>query len=102
MNIIDAIKSGRLHKRKSKREWCHSISATNLKIRGLRMRVLLSAKNAMGLVANYEVDVDSLLDFQRAVLKLYSLPGIVHVTMPEETTRIVKEWSDQWEGFDNT
>lgn len=29
MNIIDAIKSGKLHKRKINREWCHAPSVTN-------------------------------------------------------------------------
>lgn len=29
MNIIEAIKSGKLHKRKINREWCHAPSVTN-------------------------------------------------------------------------
>ena len=29
MNIIEAIKSGKLHKRKINREWCHAPSGTN-------------------------------------------------------------------------
>lgn len=29
MNIVDAIKSGKLHKRKINREWCHAPSVTN-------------------------------------------------------------------------
>ena len=29
MNIIEAIKSGKLHKRKINREWCHASSVTN-------------------------------------------------------------------------
>lgn len=31
MNIVDAIKSGRLHRRKSQREWCYPMSSTNKK-----------------------------------------------------------------------
>ena len=29
MNIIEAIKSGKLHKRKINKEWCHAPSVTN-------------------------------------------------------------------------
>lgn len=57
------------------------------------MKILLSAKNAVGDVANYEVDVESATDIQKAVHRLYSLPGIVLVTMPDETIRLLDEWN---------
>lgn len=66
------------------------------------MKVLLSAKNAMGDVADYEVDVDSATDLQKAIHRLYALPGIVRVTMPDNTISLLDKWPEQWEGFDNT
>lgn len=66
------------------------------------MKILLSARNAMGITADYEVDVDSAIDLQKAIHRLYALPGIVLVTMPDSTIKLLDEWPDQWVGFDNT
>lgn len=66
------------------------------------MKILLSAKNVMGVEADYEVEVGSLLELQSSIHKLYTLPGIVRVTLPGEAVKQLEEWSDQWEGFDNT
>lgn len=59
------------------------------------MKVLLSAKNMMGVTADYEVDVATATDLQKAIHKLYALPGIVLVTMPEETINQLDEWSNK-------
>ena len=66
------------------------------------MKLLLSARNAMGVTADYEVDIDSAIDLQKAIHKLYALPGIVLVTMPDSTINLLDTWPEQWEGFDNT
>ena len=66
------------------------------------MKILLSARNAMGITADYEVDVDSAIDLQKAIHRLYALPGIVLVTMPASTIKLLDEWPEQWVGFDNT
>lgn len=66
------------------------------------MKVLLSARNAMGDTADYVVEVDSLIDLQKAVHQLYARPGIVQVTLPDQTIKELEQWADQWEGFDNT
>lgn len=66
------------------------------------MNITLSARNAMGVEADYEVEVESLLELQSAIRKLYALPGIVRVTLPDNTIKQLEQWSDQWEGFDNT
>lgn len=66
------------------------------------MKVSLSAKNAAGITADYEVDIDSLVSLSKAISKLYAMPGIVLVTMPDKTIKSLEEWADQWEGFDNT
>lgn len=66
------------------------------------MKVLLSAQNAVGDTADYEVDINSATDLQKAVHRLYALPGIVLVTMPDSTIKLLDEWPDQWVGFDNT
>lgn len=57
------------------------------------MKVLLSARNAMGVTADYEVDIDSAIDLQKAIHRLYALPGIVLVTMPDETIRQLEQWT---------
>lgn len=56
----------------------------------------------MGVEADYVVEVESLLELQSAIRKLYALPGIVRVTLPDNTIKQLEQWSDQWEGFDNT
>lgn len=66
------------------------------------MKLLLSARNALGDTADYEVDVDSAIGLQKAIHRLYGLPGIVRVTMPASTIKLLDEWPDQWEGMDNT
>lgn len=66
------------------------------------MIVLISAKNVMGDVAEYEVEVDNLVELQAAIDRLYSRPGIVQVTLPSQTIKELEQWADQWEGFDNT
>jgi hypothetical protein len=66
------------------------------------MKVLLNARNAMGVTADYEVDINSATDLQKAVHRLYALPGIVLVTMPDKTIKLLDEWPNQWEGMDNT
>lgn len=66
------------------------------------MKILLSAKNAVGDVADYEVDVDSAIALQKAIHRLYALPGIVRVTMPDSTIKLLEEWPEQWVGMDNT
>ena len=43
------------------------------------MKILLTAKNAMGDVADYEIDVASKEEIVAAVHKLYGHPGIVRV-----------------------
>ena len=66
------------------------------------MNIVLSARNAMGVEADYSVEVESLLELQSSIRKLYALPGIVRVTMPDSAIKQLEQWSDQWEGFDNT
>ena len=66
------------------------------------MKILLSARNAVGDTADYEVDVDSAIALQKVIHRLYALPGIVRVTMPASTIKLLDEWPDQWEGMDNT
>lgn len=66
------------------------------------MKILLSARNALGDTADYEVEVDNLVELQTAIHKLYARPGITRVTMPDSTIKLLEEWADQWEGFDNT
>lgn len=66
------------------------------------MNIVLSARNAMGVEADYSVEVESLLELQSSIRKLYALPGIVRVSMTDEAIKRLEEWSDQWEGFDNT
>ena len=56
----------------------------------------------MGVEADYSVEVESLLELQSSIRKLYALPGIVRVTMTDEAIKRLEDWSDQWEGFDNT
>jgi hypothetical protein len=63
------------------------------------VNIILSAKNAMGLEAEYEVEVNCLLDLQEAVRKLYALPGIVRVTMPDDAIKKLDQYADEWEGF---
>jgi hypothetical protein len=48
------------------------------------MRILLTAKNAMGDVADYEVHVDSQEDIYRATYRLLGLPGIVSAKVHPE------------------
>lgn len=57
------------------------------------MKILLSAKNAVGITADYEVDIESATDLQKAIHRLYALPGIVLVTMPDETIKLLDEWN---------
>jgi hypothetical protein len=66
------------------------------------MKILLTARNALGVEADYEVDVDSAIELQKAIHRLYALPGIVRVTMPDSTIKLLDEWPDQWVGMDNT
>lgn len=66
------------------------------------MIILLSARNMVGDVADYEVEVDNLVELQTVIHKLYARPGITRVTMPDSTIKLLEEWADQWEGFDNT
>lgn len=66
------------------------------------MKILLSARNALGDTADYEVDVDSAIALQKAIHRLYALPGIVRVTMPASTIKLLDEWPEQWVGMDNT
>ncbi len=66
------------------------------------MKLLLSARNMVGDVADYEVDINSPMELQKAIQKLYAMPGIVLVTMPDSTISLLDRWPDQWEGFDNT
>lgn len=56
----------------------------------------------MGVTADYEVDVDSAIALQKAIHRLYSLPGIVLVTMPDSTIKLLEEWPNQWVGMYNT
>ena len=46
-------------------------------------------RNAMGITADYEVDVDSAIALQKAVHRLYAVPGIVLVTMPVSTIKLL-------------
>lgn len=66
------------------------------------MLIILSARNALGDTADYEVDVDSAIALQKAIHRLYAVPGIVLVTMPVSTIKLLDEWPDQWVGMDNT
>ena len=51
------------------------------------MKILLVAKNAMGDVADYEIEVEAKKDIVVAINKLYNLPGIVLVKVhPEYVT----------------
>ncbi len=63
------------------------------------MNIILSAKNAMGVEAEYEVEVNCLLDLQSAVRKLYALPGIVRVTMSDDAIKKLDQYAEEWEGF---
>lgn len=53
------------------------------------MKVLLSAKNMVGDVADYEIDADSQEDVVNGMHRLYAKPGIVLVKVKPEHVEMV-------------
>jgi hypothetical protein len=53
------------------------------------MKILLTAKNAMGDVADYEIHVDSQEDIFKATYRLLGLPGITSAKVHQDYVEVV-------------
>jgi hypothetical protein len=54
------------------------------------MRIVLTARNVMGLEANYEIDADSKNDVRLALWKLWGQTGIVRADVHPEYATIIE------------
>jgi hypothetical protein len=54
------------------------------------MKILLTARNVMGLEASYEIDANSKEDIQLALRKLYGRTGIVRADVHPEYATVIE------------
>lgn len=59
------------------------------------MRIVLTARNVMGLEANYEIDANSKNDVRLALWKLWGRTGIVRADVHPEYATVIESLSER-------